>query len=164
MALPLKSIALFAGVLTAAGLFTASSLSMTARMVSAAAINAPVAAKPLKPSYIARMPVVAAEALNVARSVPVVARVPVAPVAPPAPVAEIEAAPAYTHRVVASGANVRSGPKKSYPQVFTLREGSWVNISDSVRGWVKVTDATGRAGWVYGELLQPDTAEVAALD
>ena len=67
-------------------------------------------------------------------------------------------------QVVASGANVRSGPKKAAPQVFTLTAGSWVNISDNVRGWVKVTDETGRGGWVYGELLQPGTAEVATLD
>jgi uncharacterized protein YgiM (DUF1202 family) len=167
MALPFKSIALFSGVLLAAGLFTASSLSMTATMVSSAAASAPVAAKPLKPSYIARMPVVSAEALDVARSVPVVVKAPVAPSLPPAleqAVAEIEAAPAFSHRVAVSGANVRSGPQKSAPQVFTLREGSWVNIADNVRGWVKVTDETGRGGWVYGQLLQPATTEMAALD
>jgi len=47
---------------------------------------------------------------------------------------------------------VRSGPKKSFPQVFTLRQGTWVNVSDNVRGWVKVTDETGR------EVIEADVA------
>ena len=160
MALPFKALAVFAGVLAAAGLFTASSLSMTAGMVSAAAVSAPSASKPLKPSYVARMPVAGAATLDIARSVPVKPMMPAVPVLPPAATTvasvQVEATPSYSHQVSASGANVRTGPRKSFPQVFTLRQGSWVNISENVRGWVKVTDEDGREGWVYGSLLAPD--------
>ena len=171
MALPFRSLAVFSAVIVGAGLFTASSLSMTAGMVGVAALEAPVADKPLKPSYVARMPVVDAEALNVARAVPVKPMKPVvvtpsvAVVAPPKPVeAELSVQPSFTHQVAVSGANVRTGPKKSYPQVFTLRQGNWVNVSDNVQGWVKVTDEDGREGWVYGELLQENVRTVAAAD
>jgi len=170
MALPFKALAVFAGVLAAAGVFTASSLSMTAGMVSAAAVSAPAASKPLKPSYVARMPVAGAATLDIARSVPVKPMMPAVPVLPPAAATtavaaiEVEATPSYSHQVSATGAKVRTGPKKSFPQVFTLRQGSWVNISENVRGWVKVTDEDGREGWVYGSLLAPDATafEVAA--
>jgi uncharacterized protein YgiM (DUF1202 family) len=161
MALPFRSLAVFVGVLAAAGIFTASGLSLTAGMVTEAAANAQVATRPIKPNYIVRLPVAKAEALNVAKSVPVKPPAVVTPsivtVAPPATAtAELTVAPTttYSHKVIASGANVRSGPKKSFPQVFTLQQGSWVNVSDNVRGWVKVTDESGREGWVYGSLLQ----------
>jgi len=162
MALPIRSLTIFAAVVATAGLFTASGLSLTAGMVSEAAANAPSAARPpTKPNYIVRLPVAKAEALNVAKSVavkpPAIVTPSIVTVAPPATAtAELTVVPksTYTHQVIASGANVRSGPRKSFPQVFTLQQGSWVNISDNVRGWVKVTDENGREGWVYGSLLQ----------
>jgi uncharacterized protein YgiM (DUF1202 family) len=168
MALPIRSLLVFSGVALLAGLFAASSLSMTAGMVSTVAENAPVMAKPTKPSYIARMPVVTAEALNVAKSVPVKPVVQSVTVLQP-PVAsssvaelQVEATPSFAYQVAATGANVRSGPQKSFPTVFTLSNGSWVNISENVSGWVKVTDEAGREGWVYGTLLTPAPTEVAA--
>lgn len=170
MALPVRSLAIFAGVITAAGLFTASGLSLTAGIVTEVAANAPSAAKPLKPSYVVRLPTSKAETLNVAKSVPVkpiivTTTASITEVAPPKAELEVVAKPTYSHQVVASGANVRSGPKKSFPQVFTLRQGSWVNIGENVRGWVKVTDETGREGWVYGSLLQESApSTVAAVD
>lgn len=172
MALPIRSLAIFAGVMAAAGLFTASGLSLTAGMVTEVAANAPSAAGPLKPSYVVRLPTARADTLNVAKSVAVrpviVTSAGIAPVAPPATSAEltVTAKPSFSHQVVASGANVRSGPKKSFPQVFTLRQGTWVNVSDNVRGWVKVTDETGREGWVFGSLLEagsPASSGVAAI-
>ena len=172
MALPIRSLAIFAGVMVAAGLFTASGLSLTAGMVTEVAANAPSAAKPLKPSYVVRLPTAKAETLNVAKSVPVKPAIvtSVAAIAPASPPVSAELTvtprPVLSHQVVASGANVRSGPKKSFPQVFTLRQGTWVNVSENVRGWVKVTDATGREGWVYGSLLQagsPAGSVVAAI-
>lgn len=162
MALPFRSFAIFAGVIAAAGLFTASGLSLTAGMVTEVAANTPSAAGPLKPSYVVRLPTAKAEALNVAKSVPVkpivvTTTASITELAPPKAELEVVAKPTYSHQVVASGANVRSGPKKSFPQVFTLHQGSWVNISENVSGWVKVKDETGREGWVYGSLLQEST-------
>ncbi len=171
MALPVRSLAVFAGVVAAAGLFTASGLSLTAGMVTEVAANSPIAAGPAKPSYVVRLPTAKAETLNVAKSVPVkpvivTTSASITKVEPPKAVAELQvvAKPTFSHQVVASGANVRSGPKKNFPQVFTLRQGSWVNIGENVRGWVKVTDETGREGWVYGGLLQESAATVAAVD
>ncbi len=172
MALPFKALAIFAAVMVGAGLFTASSLSLTASVVSETAASMPVASKPLKPNYVVRMPVANADALNVAKVVTVkpksmvVTTSALEPVAAPVPVAELTviAKPTYSHKVVASGANVRAGPKKSFPQVFTLRQGSWVNIGENVQGWVKVTDETGREGWVYGTLLQAADRAVATVD
>lgn len=170
MALPVRSLAIFTGVVVAAGLFAASGLSLTAGMVSEVAANAPIAAAPAKPSYVVRLPTTSAETLNVAKSVPVkpvvvTSSAPPAPAEPPKAVAElqVEAKPTFSHRVVASGANVRSGPKKSFPQVFTLQQGSWVNISDNVSGWMKVRDEAGREGWVYGSLLQEATPPAASV-
>lgn len=171
MALPIRSLAIFAGVMVAAGLFTASGLSLTVGMVTEAAANAPIAARPIKPNYVVRLPTARAETLNVAKSVPVkpviiTTSASVETVAPPKSEAELQvvAKPSYSHQVVASGANVRSGPKKSFPQVFTLRQGSWVNISENVSGWMRVKDETGREGWVYGSLLQEAaTTEIAAV-
>lgn len=170
MALPFRALAVFAGVTVVAALFTVSGASLTAGMVSEAAANAPIAAKPTKPNYVVRLPTAKADALNVAKSVPVrplptVVTPSIVAVAPPAPAAEltVTAKPTYSHQVVASGANVRSGPKKSFPQVFTLRQGTWVNISENVSGWVKVKDETGREGWVYGSLLQAGTPPVEAI-
>lgn len=171
MALPVRSLAIFAGVVAVAGLFTASGLSLTAGMVTEVAANAPIAAGPRKPSYVVRLPTAKAETLNVAKSVPVrpviVTSAAVAPIAPISAELTVTAKPTFSHQVVASGANVRSGPKKSFPQVFTLRQGTWVNVSDNVRGWVKVTDEAGREGWVYGSLLQassPDNSVATVIE
>lgn len=168
MALPFRSLAVVSAVIVGAGLFTASNLSMSAGVVGIAAIEAPVAAGPGKPSYVARMPVVDAEALNGAKSGPVTVAKPmivtasVAVVPPRQPIeAELTVTPSYSHQVAVSGANVRSGPNKNNAQLFTLRQDDWVNVSDNVQGWLKITDETGREGWVYGQLLQEVRTSVA---
>lgn len=174
MALPVRSIVVLAGVSMGAGLFMASGLSLTAGVVTEAVTSAPIApsaAGPFIPNYIVRLPVAKARPLSVTKSVPArpmsapITSASIVTVAPPPATAELTVAskPAFSHQVVASGANVRSGPKKSFPQVFTLHQGSWVNVSDNVRGWVKVTDETGREGWVFGSLLQPGSPTSQAV-
>ena len=74
-------------------------------------VSAPVASKPLKPSYVARMPVAGAGTLDIAKSVPVKPAMPAVPVLPPAATTavasiEVEATPSYSHQVSASGASV----------------------------------------------------------
>lgn len=166
MAIPVRSLAVLAGVSLGAGLFMASGLSRTAGVVTEAVTSAPSppsAAGPSTPNYIVRLPVAKARPSAVTKSVPArhmstpVTSASVVPVAPPPAAAELTVTtkPTFSHQVVASGANVRTGPKKSFPQVFTLHQGNWVNVSDNVRGWVKVTDETGREGWVFGSLLRP---------
>ena len=52
-----------------------------------------------------------------------------------------------TQRVTAAQANVRSGPGKSYPTLYTLERGDTVYVidthSDSVRTWCNIGD-----GWI----------------
>jgi hypothetical protein len=64
--------------------------------------------------------------------------------------------PAGSHQAVIknSGANIRSAPSKSKSKVlFSLAGGTTVTIGANDHGWLKVTDAKGRSGWVYEELL-----------
>jgi cytoskeletal protein RodZ len=60
-------------------------------------------------------------------------------------------------RIVAGqGVNVRSGPGKSKEKLFALPGGAEVTISSNERGWLKITDAQGRTGWIYKDyLLRP---------
>lgn len=155
MARLLTSLALFSAVTLLAGGFTVTGLKYSADTVSRIAAATPVKTTNRKPSYISRLPIAKADDLNVARSVPVT------PISPkvPGPLAA-SPTPAFTHSVAVEALKVRAGPKKTEPQVFTLKGGSWVNISDEVRGWVLITDEAGKSGWVYGSLLRPaQTAE-----
>jgi len=122
------------------------------------AAAAPVRTDNLRPGYAPRLAATRADDLNVARSVPVKP----APQAVP-PEASIVPAPGFTHSVTVEALRVRSGPKQTEPQVFTLKGGSFVNISDNVRGWVRITDETGQSGWVYGSLLRQRHTAAAQL-
>lgn len=148
----LASLVVFSTVILVAGIVTIFGLGSSADTVSRIAASSEVNTANLKPSYIARLPVATADDLNVAKSVPVRTAALVTPepvVAPPAPV--------YTHTVSASSLRVRSGPRKTEPQLFSLKGGSRVTVSagDNVRGWVQITDDFGRKGWVYGGMLSP---------
>jgi hypothetical protein len=64
------------------------------------------------------------------------------------------AAPASgTVHVVGSGANVRAGPSRSRDRLFALAPGQEVKVTDSQRGWRKITDSRGRSGWIYSDYL-----------
>lgn len=167
MAFPVRGLAIFAVVIAGVALFTATRLSAPPATVAPTDGGNIAVARPVLPSYIARMPAEGAEPAKVATVAPPRPVTPRAPVLPPLPVVEaaaleVVAVPTFTHKVVASGANVRSGPKKTYPQVFTLPQGSRVNVGENVSGWVKVTDETGREGWMYGALLEADASVAVA--
>lgn len=145
----LTSVALFSTVALAALALTAIGLKYSTDMIGQMAAATPVKTTNMRPGYIARPTVSRADDLNVARSVPVVPPKVSAPVRTPPP--------GFTHSVAVEALRVRSGPKSIEPQVFTLKGGSWVNISDKVEGWVRITDQAGQSGWVYGSLLRPAT-------
>jgi hypothetical protein len=148
----LTSLALF-GIVALASLFlTASGLRYSTDMIGQMAAATPVKTTNLRPGYIARPTVARADDLNVARSVPVITGKASSPsrIAPPG----------FTHSVAVEALKVRAGPKAIEPQVFTLKGGSWVNISGNVEGWVRITDQAGQSGWVYGSLLRPATTEL----
>lgn len=155
MALPLTSIALFTGVALISGALTVGGLNFTADTVAKVAAGTPVKAR-IKPSYVVRMPDAKPGKVDVAKAEPVKQVAIQAPVAT-APAAVAPPVPKYTHKVAVNVARVRSGPRKSSPLVFTLKNGSWVNTTDTVQGWVRVTDQQGREGWVYGSLLAQGT-------
>ncbi len=148
----LTSVALFGTVALAALILTASGLKYSTDMIGQMAAATPVKTTNLRPGYIARPTIARADDLNVARSVPVVPAPVSAPVRTPPP--------GFTHSVAVEALKVRAGPKQIEPQVFTLKGGSWVNISDNVQGWVRITDQGGQSGWVYGSLLRAATPEL----
>lgn len=153
----MNSLALFSTVALVAVVFTVTGLKYSADMVGQMAAAAPVKTTNLRSGYVSRLAVAKADDLNVARSVPVVSKV-----ADQTSAARIPP-PGFTHSVSVEALRVRSGPKTIEPQVFTLKGGSWVNISDNVEGWVRITDETGLSGWVYGSLLRPAPAAEAQL-
>jgi uncharacterized protein YgiM (DUF1202 family) len=145
----LTSVALFSTVALASLGLTAIGLKYSTDMIGQLAAATPVKTTNLRPGYVARPVTARADDLNVARSVPVVA----ATASTPGKFAP----PGFTHSVTVEALKVRAGPKPIEPQVFTLKGGSWVNISDEVEGWVRITDQAGQSGWVYGSLLRRAT-------
>lgn len=57
-------------------------------------------------------------------------------------------------KVGGSGVSVRAGPSKSKSVLFNLAAGQKVTVGARQRGWLQVTDAQGRSGWAYSELLR----------
>ena len=144
----MNSLALFSTVALVSVVLTVTGLKYSADMVGQMAAAAPVKTNNLRSGYVSRLIVAKADDLNVARSVPVVSAVTESATVRTPP-------PGFTHSVTVEALRVRAGPKKTEPQVFTLKGGSWVNISDNVEGWVRITDEAGQSGWVYGSLLRP---------
>jgi uncharacterized protein YgiM (DUF1202 family) len=148
-AVMLGSVALLSGAVTYAG------ASFTLNKIAEVAQAAPIKSD-LKPSYVAALAAADAEALDVARSVPVVVR------GDPAEALQARhAAQPVTHTVAVQSLRVRSGPHKSTPQVFALKGGSLVTVTREERGWVLIDAGNGRVGWVYSRLLRPAEARVA---
>jgi hypothetical protein len=50
-------------------------------------------------------------------------------------------------------ANLRAGPGNSFQVIFTLPVGSELTGHSVADQWVKVTDGTGRRGWIYQSLI-----------
>lgn len=156
MASVLTSLGVFASVVALAGAMTVTGLSFTADTVAKVAAATPVKTQKLKPSYIAYMPPVKAEALNIAKSVPVTQVVPKASdplAASPAPVPV--PVPSFTHTVAVDSLRVRNGPRKTTLQIFALKGGAPVNVIKEDGGWVLITAGGDRVGWVYAKMLRP---------
>ena len=151
MARTIMSLALFSGVALLAGYMTVSGLNLTADTVAKIAAASPVKTTNLKPSYIAYMPAVKAEALNIAKSVPVVQ---VVSNQTPGPLAA-SPAPTFTHTVSVESLRVRSGPRKTTPQIFALKGRTHVTVIKDDGSWVLIPAGGDRIGWVYGKLLRP---------
>jgi Meckel syndrome type 1 protein len=76
-------------------------------------------------------------------------------------------------RVEGGPTNVRAGPARTHERVFVLAEGTEVEALAATGKWVRIVDAEGRAGWIWGEYLggldvsalpaPPPEAEVASL-
>jgi SH3-like domain-containing protein len=52
-----------------------------------------------------------------------------------------------------SSVNVRSGPSQDNKRLFALAAGAEVDVAGKADGWVSITDAKGREGWVDASLL-----------
>jgi uncharacterized protein YgiM (DUF1202 family) len=150
MARTIVSLGLFSAVALFAGAMTVSGLSFTADTVAKVAASTSVKSQKRLPSYIAYMPTMKAATLNIAKSVPAATRVPKTPgplEAPPAP--------AFTHTVAVDSLRVRSGPRKTTPQIFALKGGTQVTVLKDDGGWVLITAGGDRIGWVYSKMLRP---------
>lgn len=138
---------------------------------------APVAAPP---QTAAATPVPAADTRAAAPATPEAAPIPLAPppalaVRPAAAPASIvasakavpteaakpatakpERAPAASEFAVigGKGVTVRSGPATAHSALFTLAAGKKVAVSGKEHGWLHITDADGRSGWLYSGLVQ----------
>lgn len=146
----LASVALVSGAVTVGG------VNFTLSKVGEAAVATRVKTN-LKPSYVAVLPSAKAEALDIARVTPVVVK--------HDPVQPSEAAmrPVFTHSVAVESLRVRSGPRKTMPQLFALKGGTKVNILREERGWVLIDAGAGKQGWVYSKLLHPIELTKATL-
>jgi hypothetical protein len=61
--------------------------------------------------------------------------------------------------VVNRRANVREGPGTSFRVLFTVDRGATLTGVSQLADWVRVTDAGGRAGWVFSNLVtRPDSS------
>ena len=68
-------------------------------------------------------------------------------------------------RVGDSSINVRSGPSQTNKRLFALAAGAEVDVEGKADGWVSITDARGREGWVDATLLENlDLAAVPVVD
>lgn len=153
MASALVSAGIFASVAALSGAMTVTGLSFTADTVAKVAAATPVKAI-RKPSYISRLPEMAAEDLDIARSVLVATSLPTTP-------GPLEAlpAPSFTHTVAVEALRVRSGPRVSYPKLFSLKGGTQVTARQQRGSWVKIDAGQGRVGWVAAKLLRTSDAQ-----
>lgn len=161
---PLSRLLVFCGVSVAACLASIGSIGFTLDGLSKATPEVPAIQRPSKPSYIAVMPEAKADALNIAKSIPVAFKAPVAVVVSGGPTTLVAEAPAFTHTVGVESLRVRQGPIKTSSQLFALKGGTPVTVSKSERGWAMITDGTGRSGWVYGKMLNPTEDLVATAN
>lgn len=147
---------MLASVTFVSGALTVGGVNFTLSKVAEAAVASPVKTN-LKPSYVAVLPPAKAAALDIARTTAVVVR------RDPSQAADAVAQPAFTHSVAVESLRVRSGPRKTMPQLFALKGGTRVNIIREERGWVLVDAGAGKQGWVYAKLLRPVDVTEAAL-
>ena len=104
------------------------------------------------------------------QEVPAVAETDVASIAEPEAVAEPEVAETEqlvaeavtgtatdlsgdVRTVLGAGVNVRSSPSSGAEKLFALPGGRKVSVSETQRGWLKVTDDQGRSGWLYKDYV-----------
>lgn len=147
---------MLASVTFVSGAVTVGGVNFTLNQVAKSAVATPVRTN-LKPSYVAVLPPAKAAALDIARVTPVVVK------RDPSQPTDQLARPVFTHSVAVESLRVRSGPRKTMPQLFALKGGTRVNVLREERGWVLVDAGSGKQGWVYGKLLRPVDQAAAAL-
>ena len=107
----------------------------------------------------ASTPIVTADAsATSAPAAPVASPSPMAQPAPVASPAPAPVTPAASHDQIAivggEGITVRSGPATARSALFSLPAGQKLSVLGKEHSWLHVTDAKGRAGWVYSGLVR----------
>lgn len=159
MARTLASAAVLMCVTLLAGLVSFWGLQFTLTQVADAGKATSVKAASIT-NYVSTLEVALPDALNIARTVKVVPKTP----SGAGETTMQTAVSGYTHTVSVESLRVRSGPKKTTPQVFALKGGSKVIAVREQNGWILI-DAGGRTGWVHRKFLNaaPDPNLQAGL-
>jgi hypothetical protein len=126
-----------------------------AKLALAAAAPAETPAAEAAPIPLAPPPALAARPATPAPSI--VASVKAAPATAAKPAAAKSAgAPAASEYAIigGKGVTVRAGPGTAHSALFTLAAGKKVAVSDKEHGWLHITDAEGRSGWLYSGLVE----------
>lgn len=151
MSLEFPALARFAIVIAGAGAICFVSSQFMLTSLSNAIAAAPPVQHNIRQTYVPHLPKVEASALNIASSVDVRHEA-----AAPTPTGSVPvAANGDMYSVAVESLRVRSGPSKTMPQVLTIKGGRLVEVTDSIKGWFKITDEDGNTGWAYGSLLNP---------
>jgi hypothetical protein len=127
-----------------------------AKPASAATATAETpAAEEAAPIPLAPPPALAARPATPPPSIVASAKAAPATAAKPA-TAKPAAAPAASEYAIigGKGVSVRSGPGTAHNALFTLAAGKKVAVSDKEHGWLHITDAEGRSGWLYSGLVE----------
>lgn len=102
------------------------------------------------------LPKFTAADFNIARIIPVVAAGKPEPVTTAAVSAAQQSprATSITATVTADAVNVRSGPSKTAPKTFVVRQGDAVEIIETRQGWSRITTSGGDSGWMWSKFLR----------
>ncbi len=151
MSVALASLTRFVLVIASAGTICLVSSQFMLTSLTNAIAAAPPVQHNIRQSYETHLPLVEANALNIASSVEVRTQT----IATATSGTLSVASNADVLGIAVASPRVQSDRSSNRPQVLSIRGGRLVEASDRIKGWSKITSEDGGTGWVYGSLLNP---------
>ena len=151
MSAELPSLTRFVLVIAGAGAICLVSSQFMLTSLTNAIAAAPPVQHNIRQSYETHLPLVEANALNIASSVEVRTQT----LATMTSGTMSVASNADVLGIAVSSLRMQSDRSSNLPQVLSIRGGSLIEVSDRIMGWSKITSEDGSTGWVYGSLLDP---------